>query len=74
MLIHVELVSLKILKQPIEKTFQTDPTSAFGGIIAINRALESSLAEEILENQFVEVIIAPKFDIDALNVLKKKKI
>ena len=55
------------------KAFQTDPTSAFGGIIAINRALESSLAEEILENQFVEVIIAPKFDIDALNVLKKKE-
>ena len=31
------------------------------------------MAEEILENQFVEVIIAPKFDIDALNVLKKKE-
>ena len=61
------------IKTAYRKAFQTDPTSAFGGIIAINRALESSLAEEILENQFVEVIIAPKFDIDALNVLKKKE-
>ena len=47
------------IKTAYRKAFQTDPTSAFGGIIAINRTLESSLAEEILENQFVEVIIAP---------------
>ena len=56
-----------------KKAFQTDPTSAFGGIIAINRKLEASLVEEILENQFVEVLIAPKFDMDALNVLMKKE-
>ena len=55
------------------KAFQTDPTSAFGGIIAINRMLESDLAEEILENQFVEVLIAPKFNNDALDILKKKE-
>ena len=61
------------IESSYRKAFQTDPTSAFGGIIAINRTLESDLAEEILDNQFVEVLIAPKFTNDALNVLEKKE-
>ena len=61
------------IESSYRKAFQTDPTSAFGGIIAINRTLESDLAEEILDNQFVEVLIAPKFTNGALNVLEKKE-
>ena len=39
--------------------FRTDPTSAFGGIVALNRALDGTLARAILERQFVEVIVVP---------------
>ncbi len=42
--------------------FATDPTSAFGGIIAFNAKLEAEVAEEILRRQFVEVVIAPEVD------------
>ena len=42
-----------------ERAFATDPTSAFGGIIAFNRALDGDTAKAIAERQFVEVVIAP---------------
>ena len=42
-----------------ERAWQTDPTSAFGGIIAFNRELDGATAKAIVERQFVEVIIAP---------------
>ena len=42
-----------------EKAFKTDPTSAFGGIIAFNRPLDAKTAAAIVERQFVEVIVAP---------------
>ncbi len=45
-----------------ERAFATDPTSAFGGIIAFNRKLDVTTTERILERQFVEVIIAPGVD------------
>lgn len=53
--------------------FQTDPTSAFGGIIALNGKLDASTAKEINERQFVEVIIATDYEEAALNVLSSKK-
>ena len=56
-----------------QRAFQTDPTSAFGGIIAFNRPLEAKTAKAILDKQFVEVIIAPSIDKDALPVLSEKK-
>ncbi|MEK7991218.1 MAG: bifunctional phosphoribosylaminoimidazolecarboxamide formyltransferase/IMP cyclohydrolase [Thiotrichaceae bacterium] len=56
-----------------EKAFQTDPTSAFGGIIAFNRMLDVETAKLIIERQFVEVIIAPSIDEAALPFLEKKK-
>lgn len=56
-----------------QRAFQTDPTSAFGGIIAFNRALEANTARAILDKQFVEVIIAPAIDANALPVLGEKK-
>lgn len=45
-----------------EKAFKTDPTSAFGGIIAFNRPLDAETAQTIVDRQFVEVIIAPSID------------
>jgi len=48
---------------------RTDPTSAFGGIIAFNRPLESACAQAILEQRFVEVIAAPSVAADALAAL-----
>ena len=56
-----------------EKAFATDPTSAFGGIIAFNQVLDSAAARAIIDKQFVEVIIAPDIDEDALAILDEKK-
>ncbi|MCI0517953.1 MAG: bifunctional phosphoribosylaminoimidazolecarboxamide formyltransferase/IMP cyclohydrolase [Woeseiaceae bacterium] len=55
-----------------DRAFRTDPTSAFGGIIALNRPLDETTARSILERQFVEVIIAPEIDDKALSVLAGK--
>ncbi|RZV38208.1 MAG: bifunctional phosphoribosylaminoimidazolecarboxamide formyltransferase/IMP cyclohydrolase [Chromatiales bacterium] len=56
-----------------EKAFRTDPTSAFGGIIAFNRPLDAKTASAIIEKQFVEVIIAPTIAADAADVCAAKK-
>jgi phosphoribosylaminoimidazolecarboxamide formyltransferase/IMP cyclohydrolase len=56
-----------------EKAFATDPTSAFGGIIAFNEDLDSATARAIIDRQFLEVIIAPDISDDALTVLAEKK-
>jgi len=56
-----------------DKAFQTDPTSAFGGIVAFNRSLDATTAKTIVDRQFVEVIIAPSIDDEAATVLSKKK-
>ncbi len=53
--------------------YATDPTSAFGGIIAFNRELDEKTASEIAERQFVEVIIAPVVSASAKAALAKKK-
>jgi phosphoribosylaminoimidazolecarboxamide formyltransferase/IMP cyclohydrolase len=53
--------------------FKTDPTSAFGGIIAFNRELDKKTAEEINARQFVEVVLATSFEEAALAELAKKK-
>ncbi len=55
-----------------ERAYQTDPTSAFGGIIAFNRPLDATTARAILERQFVEVIVAPGADDASLDVLAAK--
>jgi phosphoribosylaminoimidazolecarboxamide formyltransferase/IMP cyclohydrolase len=56
-----------------EKAFKTDPTSAFGGIIAFNRSLDARTAREIIDRQFVEVIVAPAIDEDAAAIVAEKK-
>jgi len=53
------------------KAFQTDPTSAFGGIIAFNRPVDKAAAEAV-SKQFVEVLMAPDFSAEALDVFKSK--
>ncbi|MCW5651611.1 MAG: bifunctional phosphoribosylaminoimidazolecarboxamide formyltransferase/IMP cyclohydrolase [Ramlibacter sp.] len=53
------------------KAFQTDPTSAFGGIIALNTVLDEAAAQQIAK-QFVEVLMAPGFTAEALEVFKSK--
>ena len=54
------------------RAFETDPVSAFGGIIAFNRELDAETAAAILDKQFVEVIAAPGFAADALPVFAAK--
>ncbi len=56
-----------------EKAFSTDPTSAFGGIIAFNRPLDATTAKSIIDRQFVEVIVAPDVDDDAAAALTEKQ-
>ncbi|QIW16504.1 bifunctional phosphoribosylaminoimidazolecarboxamide formyltransferase/IMP cyclohydrolase [Pasteurellaceae bacterium RH1A] len=55
------------------RAYQTDPTSAFGGIIAFNRELDGQTAQTIADRQFVEVIIAPRVSAEAKEALAKKK-
>jgi phosphoribosylaminoimidazolecarboxamide formyltransferase/IMP cyclohydrolase len=56
-----------------DKAFRTDPTSAFGGIIAFNRPLDEKTAAAIIERQFVEVIVAPRIEPAAAGVCSAKK-
>ena len=53
------------------KAFQTDPTSAFGGIIAFNRPVDQAAAQAV-SKQFVEVLMAPDFSAEALEIFKAK--
>jgi len=55
-----------------QRAFQTDATSAFGGIIAFNEPLTEDTAKAIIEQQFVEVIIAPKLTPEAKTVFEQK--
>lgn len=61
------------VRQAYERAYQTDPTSAFGGIIAFNCPLDEETAKAIIERQFVEVIIAPSVSKEALDVLSVKE-
>ena len=59
--------------QAYEKAFATDPTSAFGGIIAFNRQLDAEVLKVILDRQFVEVVIAPTVAAAAVEIARQKK-
>ena len=56
-----------------QRAYKTDPTSAFGGIIAFNRELDAETAKAIIEKQFVEVIIAPSVSSGAISIVAAKK-
>jgi phosphoribosylaminoimidazolecarboxamide formyltransferase / IMP cyclohydrolase len=55
-----------------ERAFACDPQSAYGGVIAVNRRVDRACAEE-LGKQFIEVLLAPGYDEDALEALQGKK-
>ncbi len=55
-----------------EAAYRTDPTSAYGGIIAFNRPLDAATAQAIIGRQFVEVLAAPKISAEAAAVLATK--
>jgi phosphoribosylaminoimidazolecarboxamide formyltransferase / IMP cyclohydrolase len=72
---HANPCGVALGASPLEayqKAFQTDPTSAFGGIIAFNRPLDAVAAEAIAK-QFVEVVIAPAYDEAARAVFAAKQ-
>jgi phosphoribosylaminoimidazolecarboxamide formyltransferase/IMP cyclohydrolase len=60
------------LKAAYEAALAGDPVSAFGGVLVCNKALDKATAD-LVNNLFCEVIIAPSFDEDALEILKSKK-
>jgi phosphoribosylaminoimidazolecarboxamide formyltransferase/IMP cyclohydrolase len=71
---HANPCGVAVGATPLEaysKAFQTDPTSAFGGIIAFNRPVDKAAAEAV-SKQFVEVLMAPDFSAEALEVFKSK--
>lgn len=71
---HANPCGVAVGKDPLEaysKAFQTDPTSAFGGIIAFNRPLDVAGAQAVAR-QFVEVLMAPDFSPEALQVFAGK--
>ena len=59
--------------QAYERAWRTDQESAFGGIIAFNTRLDAATARAIVERQFVEVIIAPEVDPEAVEICAAKK-
>lgn len=60
------------LEEAYDGAFATDPTSAFGGIIAFNGPLDAVTAKAVIERQFVEVIIAPEVTPEALEITRTK--
>jgi phosphoribosylaminoimidazolecarboxamide formyltransferase / IMP cyclohydrolase len=72
---HANPCGVAIAQTPLEayrNAFLTDPTSAFGGIIAFNRAVDAATAEAVAK-QFVEVVIAPAYDEAARKVFRAKQ-
>jgi phosphoribosylaminoimidazolecarboxamide formyltransferase/IMP cyclohydrolase len=61
------------LLEAYDRAYQTDPESAFGGIIAFNQELDGDTARAIVDRQFVEVIIAPKVSQAAIDAVATKK-
>ncbi|NML43047.1 bifunctional phosphoribosylaminoimidazolecarboxamide formyltransferase/IMP cyclohydrolase [Ramlibacter sp. G-1-2-2] len=71
---HANPCGVAVGKDPLEaysKAFQTDPTSAFGGIIAFNRPVDGAAAQAV-RGQFVEVLMAPAYSEEALQVFKDR--
>ncbi len=61
------------LTEAYQRAFSTDPESAFGGIIAFNQTLDAKTAQAIVDQQFVEVIIAPQVSDEAVAIVAAKK-
>ena len=66
------VATAKSISTAYKKALECDPVSAFGGIVGFNQAVDAKTAKEI-NKIFIECVIAPSFDKDALEILKKKK-
>jgi phosphoribosylaminoimidazolecarboxamide formyltransferase/IMP cyclohydrolase len=62
----------KTTEEAYRRALETDPVSAFGGIVAFNQTVEADTAKAVTEI-FTEVIVAPNYDEDALEILRAKK-
>jgi phosphoribosylaminoimidazolecarboxamide formyltransferase/IMP cyclohydrolase len=72
---HANPCGVAVAEAPLEayrRAFATDPVSAFGGIVAFNRAVDAA-ALEVVAAQFLEVLIAPAYTADALALIAQKK-
>jgi len=67
------LASASTIVEAYQKAYQGDPLSAYGSIIGINRIVDKRLADLISKTTFVEAILAPDFESEALNILRQKK-
>ena len=66
------VASANDLQNAYDKAFSTDPTSAFGGVIALNKTATEDVIKKMIDNQFIEVLVAPDFDKDAKKILEAK--
>ena len=66
------LASHPNLDEAYRRALSGDPVSAFGGIVAVNRPVNRAMAEEVVKT-FYEIIIAPEYESEALEILKTKK-
>lgn len=66
------LATSESIETAYEKAYQSDPLSAYGSIVGINRRVEEKLAHLIDETPFVEAIVAPSYSPVALSILKEK--
>ena len=66
------VASAKKINEAFIKSYESDKKSAFGGIILLNRKVNSNVAKKIV-NKFFEIIVAPKFEREAIKILKTKK-
>jgi phosphoribosylaminoimidazolecarboxamide formyltransferase/IMP cyclohydrolase len=72
---HANPCGVAVAASPLEaydRAYRTDPTSAFGGIIAFNRELDATTAAAIIDRQFVEVLAAPAVSSEAARTLAAK--
>jgi phosphoribosylaminoimidazolecarboxamide formyltransferase/IMP cyclohydrolase len=67
------VASANDLTEAYERAYATDPTSAYGGIIAFNRELDADVLNKIVDRQFVEVMIAPSVSAEAVAAAKRRK-
>jgi len=67
------LASAETIQEAYQKAYEGDPLSAYGSIIGINRLVDTELANLINKTPFVEAVLAPDFEDEALNILRQKK-
>lgn len=66
------VASRESISEAFKAAWDADPLSAFGSVVALNRKCDKKIAEA-MKDKFVEVVICPKFEKDALEILKQKK-